>query len=192
MDQKNSKHRERQSTKHFDAQFDVPGTSRSVQLQPRLQLRPRLRLRLRLRLQALTPRLQPTDARVAPAGANSTLNAEALDLPATLLDEFLLDRESFVRHRLSPDERRQFAEEGFLLIADAPGGDGIAALTAALDETHDRKLLEETDPSHPDASNRMALFTPANQLGNSEAVQRLLPCPAVFPKVLSPAAPLLF
>ena len=71
-----------------------------------------------------------------------------------------------------------------MIIENALSEAEVADLTTVLDETHQRKLREEVDPSHPDAMNRMAVFSPANRLSNSEAVQRMLTCPAVFPKIV--------
>ena len=95
-----------------------------------------------------------------------------------------LDRAAYAAHRLTPAERAQFQQQGWLLVPAALTVPEIAALTAALDAEHERKLQEPTDPSHPDAMNRMAVFSPANRLGHSPAVQGLLTCPAVFPKIV--------
>jgi ectoine hydroxylase len=104
--------------------------------------------------------------------------------PAADLSGCWLKRESYARHRLSPAERRQFADEGWLMVDDALSEAEVADLTRVLDDAHHQKMHEDIDPSHPDAMNRMAVFSPANRLSNSEVVQRLLTCPAVFPKIV--------
>ena len=118
------------------------------------------------------------------ASAAAAASAPAPTDPSADLSACWLDREAFLRGRCSEAERRQFAEQGWLLVEDALSPAAVETLTEVLDQVHDAKMAEAPDPSHPDAHMRMAMFTPANSLSNSEAVQRLLTCPAVFAKVV--------
>eukprot|EP01045_Picozoa_sp_COSAG04_P016051 COSAG04_NODE_1311_length_7269_cov_4.533333_6_plen_153_part_01 len=118
------------------------------------------------------------------ASAAVAASAPAPTDPSADLSACWLDREAFLRGRCSEAERRQFAEQGWLLVEDALSPAAVETLTEVLDQVHDAKMAEAPDPSHPDAHMRMAMFTPANSLSNSEAVQRLLTCPAVFAKVV--------
>jgi hypothetical protein len=131
------------------------------------------------RIGQLAVQLQPR-----PAAAVAASSALAPTTPAADLGGCWLDAASYAAHRLTPAQRAQFAEQGWLMVDGALSAADIAALTAALDAVHDAKLREAADPSHPDAMNRMAIFTPANRLSNAEPVQRLLTCPAVFPKIV--------
>ena len=104
--------------------------------------------------------------------------------PSADLRGCCLDRETYQRHRLTPAERTQFAEQGWLLVDNALLPAEVEELTAVLDREHALKLQEPTDPSHPDAMNRMAVFSPANSLGNAPAVHALMANPVVFPKIV--------
>jgi len=130
-------------------------------------------------------RLRTIAAHVGPEQAAATLQLPpAPTTPAAELGTCWLDRELYAAHRLTRAERLQFAEEGWLMVDGALSDVEVAALASVLDETREQKLGEAIDPSHPDAMNRMAMFSPANWLSNSEAVQRMLTCPAVFPKIV--------
>ena len=63
----------------------------------------------------------------------------------------------------------------------------MGLLTEALDHENAVKLAEDEyyhDSAHPDAMNRMGIFSPANQLSNQDALQRLLVNDKVLPKIV--------
>lgn len=95
--------------------------------------------------------------------------------------------DSWTEHRLSSAERERFLREGYVLIDDCLSAQDISELTDALDWEHEVKTAEDQaahDSAMPDAMNRMGIFTPANELSNQDALQRLVINEKVLPKIV--------
>ena len=74
-----------------------------------------------------------------------------------------------------------------MLIDDCLSGEDITQLTDALDWEHEVKTAEDKaahDSAMPDAMNRMGVFSPANELSNQDALQRLIINEKVLPKIV--------
>lgn len=82
---------------------------------------------------------------------------------------------SCLAHCLSPEERRQFEETGFLIVEDAIPPDMIERLIAAVDRIWAREREEKGLGPHD------TLFYP-NYIGKDDAFVELLDWPMTFPK----------
>ena len=136
------------------------------------------------RLRALTSHL-PTPK--AAAGQVVALPERASTSPNCDLGGCELDEAEYLANRLTAEERESFLSRGFILIRKGLRERDVTDLTAVLDSTHRVKLREDEarhESAMPDVMNRMAVFSPANQLSHARCTQRLLTCPAVFPKVV--------
>lgn len=95
--------------------------------------------------------------------------------------------DTWAEHRLTSAEREHFVREGYVLINDCLSPEDISQLTDALDWEHEVKTAEDQyahDTAMPDAMNRMGVFTPANELSNQDALQRLIINEKVLPKIV--------
>jgi ectoine hydroxylase len=95
--------------------------------------------------------------------------------------------DTWAEHRLSSAERQQFLRDGYVMIDDCLGAEDISQLTDALDWEHTVKSAEDQaahDSAMPDAMNRMGVFSPANELSDTDALQRLLINQKVLPKIV--------
>ena len=108
-------------------------------------------------------RLAPIHAALS-AGAVVEVQAPRLPALATTdpachdLDQIDMDPEAYRSARLTPAQRAQFREEGYILIKGVLNQAQVAELTDALDAEHETKTLEQQlrpDPSMSDAMNRM-------------------------------------
>ena len=107
--------------------------------------------------------------------------------PSTDLTGCEIDGAAYAANRLTPAERQQFLRDGFIMIDAAVSPDDVGLLTEALDHENAVKLAEDEyyhDSAHPDAMNRMGIFSPANQLSNQDVLQRLLVNDKVLPKIV--------
>jgi ectoine hydroxylase len=80
-----------------------------------------------------------------------------------------------LQYLLTNDEKRQFNEEGYLVVEDALAPDQVTHLTALSDSIHARKVAEGFDP-------KKALFYP-NFIPDDPAFAALVDYPKTLPKV---------
>jgi len=80
-----------------------------------------------------------------------------------------------LQHALTPEERSQFEDQGFLVLADALAADHVARLEAAVDRVYASRLAAGHDPTK-------ALFYP-NFLPDDPLFADLVDYPRVLPKV---------
>ncbi len=82
---------------------------------------------------------------------------------------------SCLQHRLTDEERRTFNETGMLAIENALSPEQVAALTAATDRVHERRVAEGADP-------HKALFYP-NFIPDDDLFFNLVDYEKILPKV---------
>jgi ectoine hydroxylase len=80
-----------------------------------------------------------------------------------------------LKYALTDDEKRQFNEEGFLILEDVLSPDQVTQLTALCDAIHARKVADGFDP-------KKALFYP-NFIPDDPAFASLVDYPQTLPKV---------
>jgi ectoine hydroxylase-related dioxygenase (phytanoyl-CoA dioxygenase family) len=78
-------------------------------------------------------------------------------------------------HRLTDEERRQFDEQGYLIVPDALSSGQVAALTEVTDQIHAQRIADGFDP-------KKALFYP-NFIPDSPLFAGLVDYDKVLPKV---------
>jgi ectoine hydroxylase-related dioxygenase (phytanoyl-CoA dioxygenase family) len=78
-------------------------------------------------------------------------------------------------HRLTPDERRHFEEQGYLIVENALDADRVAELVERVDTIYRRRVAEGVDPD--------AYFFFPNFIPEDDAFLELIDNPRVFPKV---------
>jgi ectoine hydroxylase len=83
--------------------------------------------------------------------------------------------DTWLKHRITPEERATFEETGLLAIENALSPEQVAKLTEETDNVHRRYLDGGFDPSG-------ALFHP-NFITDSELFQELVDFAPVLPKV---------
>ena len=114
------------------------------------------------------------------AAADSVPDQPQLQLePAPGID---LDADSYLANRLSPAERTQFEDQGYLIIENALPADQHSALIAAVDEARAESIA--TGQNTESEMTHAAAFSPVNNLQQHDAVTRVLTNERILPKVI--------